>query len=114
MEHDQIIEDLEKRLEKDGMICFKNEVYMLRECGEENNSGEVDIYGINPKKKEIIAIEVKRSYNGKNKTKAHHQLRKDILFLINKYFEVKIITMCAYGDIGKRRGYYTERYFPQF
>ena len=112
LEHDQIIDDLEKRLEKEGMICFRNESYILRECGNENNSGEIDIYGINQDKKEIIAIEVKRSYNGKNKTKAHHQLRKDILFLVNKYFGVKIITMYAYGEVGKRRGYNIEGYIP--
>lgn len=113
MEHDQIIDDLERRLEKEGMICFKNaDYYVCKENEEESQRGEIDIYGVNQEKKEIIAIEVKRSYNGKNKTKAYHQLRKDILFLVGRYFRIKVITMYAYGDVGKRRGYNIERYIP--
>ncbi len=112
--HEEIIEDLEMRLLKNRKVVFKNETYLLRGCGEENNTGEIDVYGINPTKKEIIAIEVKRSYNWKTKTKAHHQLRKDLLFLEGKFPGFEIRLMYAYGNVHQRRKYNVELYSPKF
>lgn len=45
-EHNQIIEDLEGRLIKIGMIIQKNKKYFIP-FGEEKGEGEIDIYGIN-------------------------------------------------------------------
>jgi hypothetical protein len=112
LEHHEIIQDLENRLLKREMIVFKYANFFTLDLNGENNDGEIDIYAINPRRNELIAIEVKRSRNWKTRRKACSQLAKELLFLTGKFPDFKIIMMHAYGEPSEKRKYAMELYLP--
>lgn len=118
--HQQIICKLERRLERMGLEVNANKEFRLKNRDwksydkvPKSYDGEIDVYGIDKKKKRIIAIEVKETLSDKGKTSAHRQLRQDIFFLKEdedtKGFN--IITMFAYGEHNSR-GYFIKGYKP--
>jgi len=117
IKHDEIIEELRKRLLNRGMEVGKRESYILTDSKESiekyglflnDRNGEVDIYGVDTKRRVLIAIEVKENRCGNNDRKVHRQLKKDNLFLRRAFPDFKIKLMHAYGANEYKRGYNVE------
>ncbi|VVB83054.1 Uncharacterised protein [uncultured archaeon] len=122
IKHDEIIEDLRKRLLNQGMEVGNRESYILTDNKEiiekyglflNDRNGEVDIYGVDQSRKILVAIEVKENRCGNNDRKVHRQLKKDNLFLRRAFPNFKIKLMHAYGANEHRRGYNVELFSPK-
>ncbi len=107
LDHAQIQEDLERRLEKLG--------YYHASCTEfsvQGTKGEMDDYGVKLRERRIVVIEVKGKDTDNNRAKAYHQLRKDTLLIARLYFDfqpIKVSFFYAHSNKNKSRGYDIER-----
>jgi len=109
MEHQIILSKLERRLRvKLGCITSCNEEF--RNKGEH---GEVDLYGFDFRHRILYTIEIKRTDNPKNSTKAYKQLNKDEAYLRRLFFDFepfKIIRFYAHSNKYKRQRYEVTRF----
>ena len=103
MNHNTILEDIVRRLKHN-----KSKYDLVYKCEEfsllNGDCGEIDIYKLMPDRREVWAIEVKRSKD--KQQRAQLQLLRDLDYMKEKYDIDTVKTFFAYADKNCRRGYY--------
>ena len=106
--HNKILNDLEKRLTDSGFLVFKNQPFCVQLNDNLTLYGEMDLQGIDYKKRTIVATEVKSIWQEELIKKAYTQLIKDLFYLKEHYPHFDIVLMYAYRSDDKK-GYTCQR-----
>jgi len=108
MNHNMIVKDITRRLEKICNYVWSEEDYNLNGGRGESDNGGIDFY----LRKKLYLVEDKKTDTDKARHKAYHQLDRAERFyrrLFNDFEPFDIVKFYAYSDKSKRRGYQVRR-----